>query len=123
MLSEIYKVTLMPEEREYLTALITEGKAAAQKAHARILPKADQSENVPAWKDENIREASDVSLPTIERVRKAFIGEGVEAAINHKKPCGTRPPKSDGEKRSSADCTGMFTATRWFRRPDIETAG
>lgn len=101
MPAKIYKVTLMPEEREYLTALISKGKAAARKsAHARILLKADQSENGPAWKDEDIREAFDVSLSTIERVRRAFIEEGVEAAINHKKPCGTRPPKFDGEKEA-----------------------
>jgi transposase len=91
----------MPEEREHLTGMVSKGKAAARKlTHARILLKADQGENGPAWKDSNISEASDVSLSTVERVRRAFTEDGVEAAISHKKPCRTRPVKSDGEKEA-----------------------
>jgi len=101
MPAKIYKVTLTDEEREYLTDLISKGKAAARKlTHARILLKADQNENGPAWDDGHISEAFDVSVSTVERVRKAFIEDGVEAAISHKAPCGTRPPKFDGEKEA-----------------------
>lgn len=101
MPAKIYKVTLMPEEREYLTDMVSKGKAAARKlTHARILLKADQGENGPAWKDHNISEAFDVSLSTVERVRRAFIEDGFEAAISHKKPCRTRRVKFDGEKEA-----------------------
>jgi transposase len=101
MTAKIYKVTLTDEEREYLTALISKGKAAARKlTHAHILLKADQSENCPAWKDRRISEAFNVSIATVERVRKSFVEEGPVAAINHKKPCRTRPVKFDGEKEA-----------------------
>jgi transposase len=101
MPAKIYKVTLTDEEREYLTALISKGKAAARKlTHAHILLKVDQSENCPAWKDRRISEAFNVSIATVERVRKSFVEDGPDAAINHKKPCRTRPVKSDGEKEA-----------------------
>lgn len=101
MPAKIYKVTLTDEEREYLTALISKGKAAARKlTHAQILLKADQSENCPAWKDRRISEAFNVSIATVERVRKFFVEDGPDAAINHKKPCRTRPVKFDGEKEA-----------------------
>jgi len=101
MPAKIYKVTLTDEEREYLTALISKGKAAARKlTHAHILLKADLSENCPAWEDRRISEAFNVSIATVERVRKSFVEDGPDAAISHKKPCGTRPVKSDGEKEA-----------------------
>jgi transposase len=62
-----YCVTLTPDERESLLTLIAAGKAAAQKlAHARILLKADQAESGPAWTDDRIAEAVEVSVATIE---------------------------------------------------------
>lgn len=65
-----YRVTLTAEEREQLAGLIAAGKAAARKlTHARILLKADQAEGGPGWTDQQIAEALDVSVATIERVR------------------------------------------------------
>ena len=101
MPAKIYKVTLTDEEREYLNALISKGKGAARKlTHARILLKADQSKSGPAWDDKHISESFDVSVATVERVRKCFVEESTEAALNHKKPCRTRRVKFDGEKEA-----------------------
>jgi Homeodomain-like domain len=101
MPGKIYEVTLTNEEREYLTALISKGKAAARKlTHAHILLKADQSEDCPAWDDRHISEASNVSIATVERVRKSFVEDGTEAAVNHKKPYRTRSVRFDGEKEA-----------------------
>lgn len=81
-----YKVTLNAEEREQLADLIASGKAAAQKlTHARILLKADAAEGSPAWTDDRIAEAFDVSVATVERVRQRFVEEGLEAALVRKK--------------------------------------
>src|SRR5262249_45713314 len=81
-----YLVTLTADEREQLPALITAGKAAAKKiAHARILLKADQSEGGPAWADEKIAEAVEVSTDTVARVRQRFVEQGLEAALVRKK--------------------------------------
>jgi transposase len=93
-----YLVTLTTEEREQLTALITAGKGAAKKlAHARILLKADQADGGPAWTDQRIAEALEVSVATVERVRQRFVEEGLEAALARKKPARpSRQRKLDG---------------------------
>jgi transposase len=81
-----YKVTLTAEERQQLHELTTAGKAAAQKLlHARILLKADAAEGGPAWTDERIADALDVSTATIVRVRQRFVEHGFEAALVRKK--------------------------------------
>jgi transposase len=81
-----YKVTLTAEERQELQALIAAGKAAAKKlTHARILLKADVDDGGPAWPDERIAEAVEVSVATVGRVRQRFVEEGLEAALVRKK--------------------------------------
>ena len=81
-----YRVTLTADERHHLTTLIAAGKAAAQKlAHARILLKADAADGGPAWPDDRIAEALEVSRATVERVRQRFVEQGLEAALVRKK--------------------------------------
>ncbi|MGV3722008.1 MAG: hypothetical protein ACO1SX_13940 [Actinomycetota bacterium] len=47
-----YRVTLTAEEREQLAAMLSKGKAAARAlSHARILLKADEAAEAPAWPD------------------------------------------------------------------------
>ena len=36
----------------------------------------------------------------VERIRKTFIKEGLDAVLNRKKPCRTRSVKFDGEKEA-----------------------
>ena len=81
-----YKVTLTAEERQQLQGLITAGKAAAKKlTHARILLKADAAEGGPAWDDQRIADATEVSTDTVARVRQRFVEHGLEAALTRKK--------------------------------------
>jgi transposase len=81
-----YLVTLTADEREQLNAMFTAGTASAKKlAHARVLLKADQGENGPAWVDEVIAEAVEVSTDTVARVRQRFVEQGLEAALVRKK--------------------------------------
>ena len=93
-----YRVTLTDEERNQLTALLEKGKAAARTlTHARILLKADESEGGPAWKDEAIVKALDVSLSTVSRVRQAFVEANLETALRRKPASTPRVRKLDGE--------------------------
>ena len=93
-----YKVTLTTEERAALLKLINKGKGAARElGHARILLKADESETGASLRDEEISEHLQVSVSTIERVRKRFVEEGLERALRHKRPYRTRFKKLDGE--------------------------
>jgi transposase len=80
-----YVVTLTDEERAELQGLLSGGKASALKqAHARILLKADAAEGGPAWSDSRIAEAIEVGTATVERVRKRFVEQGLEAALVRK---------------------------------------
>jgi homeodomain-containing protein len=77
-----YRVRLTAEEREALGHMISRGKAAARRlAHARVPPQADASEGGPDWTDTRIAEAVRVSVRMIERVRRRFVEEGLEAAL------------------------------------------
>ena len=96
-----YRVTLTEDERTLLHELITSGTAAARTlAHARILLKADQSSGGPAWSDEQISEALDVSIPTIARVRERFVEESLEAALVRRRASGQRQRRLDGAEEA-----------------------
>lgn len=84
---KMYIVTLTDEEREQLRRMISAGKAAARKlTHARILLKADAGAGGPNWKDEQISQSLEVGTATVERVRKQFVEDGLEAALERRKP-------------------------------------
>jgi hypothetical protein len=93
-----YIVTLTDEERDALRKLVSSGKGAARKlAHARILLKADQAKGAPAWRDVDISRGIDVGTATVERVRKRFVEEGLEAALSRRMPRRVYRRKLDGE--------------------------
>jgi hypothetical protein len=61
-----YPVILSQTERDDLKRLIATGTAPARKlTHARILLKADQSQEGPGWVDDAVAEAVEVSQPTV----------------------------------------------------------
>jgi transposase len=92
-----YCVTLTREERTELTRLLEKGKAAARTlTHARILLKADQGPEGPAWPDQQIVTALEVGLSTVSRVRQAFVEAGLTAALQRKRSPQIRPRKLDG---------------------------
>lgn len=73
-----YAVALTAPEREQLKDMIAAGTAPARTlTHARILLKADQGPAGPAWVDERIAEAVEVSQPTVSRVRKQYVEQGL----------------------------------------------
>ena len=81
-----YIVRLSNEEREILTKLINSGRGPARMfTRARILLKADQSDNGPGWSDEKISDALDVTVQTVERVRKQLVEEGLDAVLSRRK--------------------------------------
>ena len=80
-----YLVTLTPEERDWLTGLVSAGKRSALTiTRARILLKADQADGGPAWEDAAIAGALDCSARTVERVRQRFVERGPEQALGRK---------------------------------------
>ena len=80
-----YIVRLSGEERKSLKSLVSSGKGPARIfTRARILLKADIGESGPGWPDEKIAEALDVTIQTIERVRKQLVEEGLEAVLSRR---------------------------------------
>lgn len=93
-----YKVTLTPDERRALFALMSTGKAAAYKlTRARMLLHADQGPEGPAWSDQRIAEALQVSAKTVERTRQTCVEAGLEAALRRKTRSRAGNVKFDGE--------------------------
>ena len=82
-----YIVTLTDVERQMLRAMLSKGKAAARKlVHAKILLKADASPGGPAWNDDQVAEGLEVGRATVGRVRQEFVEEGLEAALERRRP-------------------------------------
>lgn len=114
-----YVVRLSDEERKRLTELLGK-KVLARKKRVRVqvLLKADASPEGPAWIDSRLAEAFDVTVVTVEKIRKSYVLEGLEAAIERKKQCRpSRAPVLDGAKeaRLVALCCGTVPAGhgRW----------
>ena len=117
-----YIVRLSAEERKFLTELVGRKILAAQKRkRAQILLKADASNEGPAWIDSRITEACDVTVATVENIRRSYVLEGLDATIERKKQCRpSRQPVLDGAKeaRLVALCCGTVPAGhgRWTLR-------
>lgn len=96
-----YAVRLSEAERSELRSCISAGTAPARKLHhARILLKADDGPGGPAWPDQRIADAVEVSQPTVSRVRKQYVEEGLEAALNRRMPSRTPQRKLGGEQEA-----------------------
>lgn len=80
-----YLVELSEEERDSLRQIASTGKHAARKRqHAQILLKADQAEGGPAWGDEQIAGAFDVSVRTVGRIRQRCVEHGLDDALTRR---------------------------------------
>ena len=121
-MSKRYIVRLSNEERDQLTALLGKKVLAAKKRmRVQVLLKADAGKDGPAWIDRRIADAFGVSVVTIEKIRRSYVWEGLEAAIERKKQCRpSRQPVLDGAKeaRLVALCCGTVPAGhgRWTLR-------
>ena len=90
-----YLVVLNEEQRQRLEKITSSGKASArQMKRAQILLKSDMQVN---WPYDRIMEAFDVSAVTIAKVRKTFVEQGLEVALQRKKPDREYKHALDGE--------------------------
>lgn len=84
-MAKVYRVTLTADERAELEALIGKGTGAALRlTRARILLKADQGADGPAWPDTAVAEALDVAVNTVANTRQRFVEGGLARALNRK---------------------------------------
>ncbi len=110
-----YRVKLTEEERSDLKQLISKGKGAVRKiTHAQVLIHADEASSRVALKDEDIAQAIHTSRLTVERVRKRFVEEGLESAINPKVQVRRRPKKLDGKAEAFLVATACSVAPEGY---------
>jgi hypothetical protein len=90
-----YLVVLTEEQRQHLEKITSSGNVPVrQMRRAQILLKSDVQVN---WPYERITEAFDVSAVTIAAIRRTFVEQGLEAALQRKKPDREYEHVLDGE--------------------------
>ena len=93
-----YKVTLSETERERLLSIIQKGKHRAKTIrNANILLNCDEGDFSSKVTNEVITQILNVSPRTIDRLKKQFVNEGLDIALNGKPRQREYPMKIDGE--------------------------
>jgi hypothetical protein len=93
-----YVVELTSEERSRLQAILdAERMAAHKRGHARMLLKADEGPEGPAWTDEQIAEAFDCKPLAVARLRQRLVERGFDQALEHGNRGSYRAKALDGE--------------------------
>jgi hypothetical protein len=113
-----YIVRLSKEERDKLKQLVSSGKASARMfARAHILLKADIGRYGPAWPDYKISEAFEVTVQTVERIRKQLVEEGLDAVLaRHKYIRKVSRKKMDGDVEAHLVALACSEAPEGYRR-------
>src|SRR5688572_23086032 len=103
-----YRVKLSTAQREILKELISSGtiKVRAYK-RARVLLLSDENRAGGAKPASQIAEEVDLSLATVQRVRRQFVGHGLEAALSEKSRVGAprKFTERDRAKITALACT------------------
>jgi len=93
-------IKLSQEERQALEKMTKTGMLSVRKLkRIRILVLSDESENGPAKANKEIAEIVDVSPVTVSRIRKRYLGGGLEEALEEKPRSGA-PHRFDGVERA-----------------------
>ena len=94
-----YIVTLSEEERKVLGELASTGKQKSQKVFdALILLGCDEGEyQIKRSTNEEIARVLQISMRKIDRVKKRFVEEGLDVALNRRKGSRIYAKKTDGE--------------------------
>jgi transposase len=84
-MSPRYRVTLTKEERKELETMTRRGKTHARRfIHARALLLCDAGADGPAWNVADIAAALGVTSRSIEHLKKRFVEDGLESALERK---------------------------------------
>lgn len=94
-------VELTLSDREWLLEFIGRGAAPAQEqARARVLLKADEGPEGPAWPDDRIAEALELSAGGVGGIRRRFSKRGLAGCVRRKSPDREYERKLDGEQEA-----------------------
>lgn len=111
-----YNVKLTKEERSKLASLTLGGTIGVRKLNrVKILLLADENNEMGNKTDKEIANKLDVSEATVVRIRRKYIDEGLELALNEKARSG-RPPGISGEERAKITALACTDAPEGFGR-------
>ncbi len=108
---KMYFINLTDEERQKLGEMTRKGKLNARKLkRAMILLKADEG-----LTDQQIMAALNVSRPCVERIRKRFVSDGIQRALNEDPRPGQKR-KLDGRAEATLIATACSDAPEGHER-------
>jgi len=108
---KMYLINLADEERQTLLEMTRKGRISARKLkRAMILLKADE-----VLTDQQVMAALNVSRPCVERVRKRFVSDGMDRALNEDPRPGQKR-KLDGRAEATLIATACTEAPEGHER-------
>jgi hypothetical protein len=113
-----YKVTLMEKERLRLKVMTSKGSHRSQKVlNALILLNSDEGEfQDTRTKNEVTASVLQVSMRKIDRVKKRFVEEGIDIALNGRKGERVYARKADGDFEAHLIALSCSTPPEGFAR-------
>jgi transposase len=94
-------IALTADARAAIMARLGSGRGPARELlHARIVLKADSGPSGPGWTDVAISGALEVSTSTVERVRRRFAEQGLDAALRRRPTRRQYTRRVDGEQEA-----------------------
>jgi transposase len=93
-----YKVTLTQEERDELMSITKGGTHASKKViHSIILLNCDEGEFADKVNNEEVAKVLKIGMRTIDRVKRKFVEEGFESALENSPTTRVYERKADGD--------------------------
>lgn len=112
-----YKITLTEEEIEELKDITQKGKRNAKVVkNALILLNADEGKHGKSKKDEDIADFIEVTVRTIENIRRRFVEEGYEVALYGKPREREYANKVDGDVEAHLIALSCSKPPKGFNR-------
>jgi transposase len=112
-----YKVTLTRHERDELMAIIKGGTHPSKKIiHALILLNCDEGKFSEKVSNEDVTNVLKIGMRTIDRVKKKFVEEGYEAALENSPSTRVYERKADGEVEAHLIALSCSKAPEGFSR-------
>ena len=115
----LYKVTLTKEERESLVLMTKKGKQSSRKiVHSFILLNADEGEyrEYPKRTNKEISEFLQIGERMVERIKRRFVEESLESALEDKPAEREYQSKSDGDFEAKLIALSCSEAPEGFAR-------
>jgi transposase len=112
-----YKVTLTQEEKSLLLSITKGGTHTSKKVmHALILLNCDEGEYADKVNNEDVAKVLKIGTRTIDRVKKKFVEEGFEAAMENSPTTRIYERKVDGDMEAHLVALACSKAPEGFSK-------